>query len=218
MLGDEHLPEGVERSRRVFMPKAMFSTMQRSTRGAKFQWSLSHGSSGAIVAGGPHGLRIGLAQHPDLLETSFFDLFDVQHQFWPHFSDKEPSDPWDDTSLVPGVISVVSVGVGALTMVGSQAIGVRGLVKGVLRITNLLGKKMAWKWSVPVLGMFTIRFTVYLVLELLSSILWTVGRWVRTSHETLKVLRLASWDPRGKFRRAMKEQGKEVKVAEEVVK
>jgi mitofusin len=240
-LGEEHLPEGVERSRRVFMPEAMFSTMRRGTRGAKTRRSLSHGSHGAIVAGGLHGLGIGLAQRPDLLETTFFDLFDVQHQFWLHFGDKETLGE-RDTSLVPSVLSVASVGVGALTMMGGQAIGVRGLVEGVLRVTDLLGNETTRKWAAPVLGAFTIGLTAYFILELPSSIPRTVGRRVkasiirhdgdvvgdgetyvdvhagRISRETRKVLRLASWDLREKFRGAMEERGKEVTVAEEVVK
>ena len=238
-LGEEHLPEGVERSRRVFMPEAMFSTTRRGMRGAKTRRS-SHGTHGAIVAGGLHGLGIGLAQRPDLLETTFFDLFDVQHQFWLHFGDKETLGEQNDGSLVPSVLSVVSVGVGALTMVGGQAIGVRGLVEGVLRVTDLLGNETTRKWAAPVLGAFSIGLTAYLILELPSSIPRTVGRRVkasivkrdgdvvgetyvdahsgRISRETRKVLRLASWDLREKFRGAMEERGKEVKAAEEVVK
>ena len=240
-LGEEHLPEGVERSRRVFMPEAMFSTMRRGTRGAKSRRSSSAGSRDAIVAGGLHGLGIGLAQRPDLLETTFFDLFDVQHQLWLHFGDKDGLAEGDKMSLIPSVLSVASVGVGALTMVGGQTIGVRGLVEGVLRVTDLLGNETTGKWAAPVLGAFTIGLTAYLIMELPSSIPRTVGRRVRASivrqdgyvpegetyvdvhavrisRETRKVLRLASWDLREKFRGALEERGKEVKAAEEVVR
>ena len=239
-LGEEHLPEGVERSRRVFMPEAMFSAVRRGTKGTKTRRSSSHGTHGAIVAGGLHGLGIGLSQRPELLETTFFDLFDVQHQLSLHFGDKDTLGERDDTSLVPSVLSVVSVGVGALTMVGGQAIGVRGLVEGVLRVTDLLGNESTRKWAAPVLGAFTIGLTAYFILELPSSIPRTVGRRVRASilrrdedvagetyvdahserisRETRKVLRLASWDLREKFRGAMEETGKEVKVAEEAMK
>jgi len=241
-LGEEHLPEGVERSRRVFMPEAMFSTVRRSTRGAKGRRSSSRGGNGAIVAGGLHGLGIGLAQRSDLLETTFFDLFDVHHQFWLHFGDKDASDERDNMSSVPSVLSVASIGVGALTMVGGQAIGVRSLVEGVLRVTDLLGNETTRKWAAPVLGAFTIGLTAYLILELPNTIPRTVGRRVRASivrkdgnviyegetyvnvhagrvsRETRKVLRLASWDLREKFRGAMEERGKAVKVAEDMVK
>jgi len=110
-----------------------------------------------------------------------------------------------------------------------------------LRVTDLLGNEASRKWAAPVLGAFTIGLTAYLVLELPSSIPRTVGRRVRASivrkdgdvipegetyvdihatrisRETRKVLRLASWDLREKFRGTMEERGKEVKAAEETV-
>ncbi|RDB18939.1 Transmembrane GTPase fzo1 [Hypsizygus marmoreus] len=239
-LGEEHLPEGVERSRRVFMPEAMFSTVRHGTKGSKNRKSSSHGSGGAVVAGGLHGLGIGLAQRPDMLETTFLDLFDIHHQFSVHFGDEHNKEDADTSlsSSIPSALSVVSVGVGALTMVGGQAIGARGLIEGVLRITDLLGNETTRKWAAPVLGAFTIGFTAYLILELPSSIPRTVGRRVRASvvrkdgeretyvdahasrisKETRKVLRLASWDLREKFRGALEERSKEVKGAEEMEK
>ena len=234
-LGEEHLPEGVERSRRVFMPEAMFSVMRRGAKGMKSRRSSSY-AGGAVVAGGIHGLGIGLAQRSDLLDTTFFDLFDVHHQFWVHFGDDKNTSDEDDSST-PSALSIVSVGAGALTMVGGQAIGLRGLVEGIVRVTDLLENETARKWAAPVLGAVTIGLTAYLVLELPSSIPRTVGRRVkasvvrgdgveedmyvgvhvgRISRETRKVLRLASWDLRERFRGAMEERGKEVKGAEEM--
>ncbi|KAF5382507.1 hypothetical protein D9615_003063 [Tricholomella constricta] len=234
-LGESHLPEGVERSRRVFMPEAMFSAVRRGAKGNKNRRSLS--SQGAIVAGGVHGLGIGLAQRPDMLETTFLDLFDVHHQLWLHFGDGSTKEDEEHLSVVPSALSMVSVGVGALTMVGGQAIGARGLIEGVLRITDLVGNETTRTWAAPVLGAFTIGLTAYLILELPSSIPRTVGRRVRASvvrkdgsdgelfvdvhagrvsKETRKVLRLASWDLRERFRGAMEERSKEVKGAEEM--
>lgn len=238
-LGEVHLPEGVERSRRVFMPEAMFSTMRRGVKGSKARRS----STGAIVAGGTHGLGIGLAQRPDMLETTFLDLFDVHHQLWLHFGDpaahKEEEHEGSELAVIPSALSILSVGVGALTMVGGQAVGARGLIEGVLRITDLVGNETTRKWAAPVLGAVAIGATAYLVLELPSSIPRTVGRRVRASvtrkdgvdggvfvdahavrvsKETRKVLRLASWDLRERFRGAMEERSKEVKGAEEMEK
>jgi mitofusin len=235
VLGEEHLPEGVERSRRVFMPEAMFSTVRKGTKGAKSRRS---SVGGAVVAGGLHGLGIGLAQRPDMLETTFFDLFDMHHQFFVHFGNGKEDSLDSDDSSIPSALSVVSVGIGALTMVGGQAMGVRGLIEGIVRITDLVGNETTRKWAAPVLGAFTIGLTAYLILELPSSIPRTVGRRVkasvvrgngdgevyvdvhagRISRETRKVLRLASWDLRERFRGAMDERGKEVKGAEEMEK
>ncbi|KAG6900643.1 hypothetical protein C0993_006747 [Termitomyces sp. T159_Od127] len=233
-LGEAHLPEGVERSRRVFMPEAMFSAVRRGTKGHKNRRS----SSGAVVAGGIYGLGIGLAQRSDMLETTFSDLFDVHHQIWLHFGDGSLKDDDESLSLVPTALSVVSVGIGALTMVGGQAVGARSLLEGVLRIMDLVGSESTRKWAAPIVGAVTVGLSAYFILELPSSIPRTVGRRVRASvirkdgmsegelfvdahagrvsKETRKVLRLASWDLRERFRTAMEESSKEVRGAEEL--
>lgn len=238
-LADEHLPEGVERSRRVFMPEAMFSLrVGKRSKGLKSRRTSS--TSGAIVAGGIHGLGIGLAQRPELLETSFLDLFDAHHQFWVHFGD-DKADSADSDDMAPSALSVVSVGLGALTMVGGKTLGARGLIEGIIRISDMLSNETARKWAAPVVGAVTIGLTAYFILELPSTIPKTVGRRIksslikadeniaeddmfvnahagRISRETRKVLRLASWDLRERFRVAMDERGKEVKGAEEMEK
>ena len=232
-LGEEHLPVGVERSRRVFMPEAMFSAMRRGVKGVKNRRSSHSHIGGAIVAGGMNGLGIGLCQRPDLMETTFFDLFDVNHQFIVHFGDGKG----DEESSTHTALSFVGVGVGALTMVGGQAIGVRGIIEGIIRVTDLFGNQATRTWAVPVLGACTIGLATYFILELPASIPRTVGRRIkasivtrsgerdvdfvdahagRVSRETRKVLRLASWDLRERFRSAMEERSKEVKGAEEM--
>lgn len=236
-LGERHLPDGVERSRRVFMPEAMFSTVRRGAKGNKSRRFSSYGNiGGAIVAGGLHGLGIGLAERPDLMETTVLDLFDVHHQMWLHLGDGKSQE--DEESSV-SAMSIVSVGAGALTMVGGQAIGVRGIIEGFIRVSDMLSNETTRKWVAPVLGAVTIGMTAYLILELPNSIPKTVGRRVRASvlrgdgeeedafiainagrisRETRKVLRLASWDLKERFRGAMEERGKEVKAAEEMEK
>ncbi|KAF8889215.1 hypothetical protein CPB85DRAFT_1333897 [Mucidula mucida] len=231
-LAEEHLPAGVERNRRVFMPEAMFSAVRKNGKGHKGRRS---SVSGAIVAGGVHGLGIGLAQRTDMLETTFLDLFDIHHAMYVHLGDGKS----DEEASTPTALGLISVGVGALTMVGGQAVGARGIIEGIIRVTDLLGNETAKKWAAPVLGAFTIGLTAYLVLELPNSIPKTVGRRVkasvirsdgeeedtfidihagRISRETRKVLRLASWDLRGRFTNAMEERGKEVRSAEETEK
>lgn len=235
-LGEKHLPEGVERSRRVFMPEAMFSLVRRSKSGMKAERRRSmHGhGNGMVVAGGAVGLGIGLAGRPDMQETTILDLFDVGHQFWVHFGDASSKEE-EENSSAPTALGLVSVGVGALTMVGGQAIGVRGVIEGVVRLSDLLGNETARKWAAPVIGAVGLGAVVYVVLELPSSIPKTIGRRIRSSvlsdgeergewekkhaerigRETRKVLRLASWDLRERFRGAMEERGREVRNAEE---
>lgn len=229
-IGEKHLPEGIERSRRVFMPEAMFSSVRRANKGSKFRRS----SSQAIVAG---GVGLALAQRSDLLETTFFDLFDVYHHISIHFGDGKEDE--NKESSVPSALGLISVGAGALTMVGGQAIGARGLVEAIIRVSDILGNESTRKWVAPVLGAVTIGLTAYLVLELPNSIPKTIGRRVKASvtrgdhdeedafvvahadrvgRETRKVLRLASWDLKERFRSAMEERGKQVKTAEEMEK
>ncbi|KAF5309357.1 hypothetical protein D9611_014018 [Ephemerocybe angulata] len=237
-LGEEHLPAGVERNTRVFMPEAMFSTRRKGAKGVKSRRSSGSYShiGNAIVAGGLHGLGIGLAQRPDLTETSFFDLFDVNHQFFVHFGDGKHSSE-DADAMTPSALSVVSVGLGALTMVGGQALGARAILESIVRVTDLLSNESARKWAAPIIGAVTLGATAYLILELPSSIPRTVGRRVKASivrgdgselpvsfvdahatrvgKETRKVLRLAGWDLRERFRTSMDQRSKDVKSVEE---
>ncbi|KAH8114781.1 hypothetical protein DFH11DRAFT_1593448 [Phellopilus nigrolimitatus] len=229
-LGDRFLPEGVERSRRVFMPEAMFALHRVGKNGKQRR------SSGAVVAGGIYGLGIGLAQRQDMLETSFLDIFDAHHQYKAYFGDKTVASAEDDEESLPSALSVVSVGVGALTMIGGKTLGMRSIIEGAVRITDLFGNDTARKWAAPVLGAFAIGLSVYFVLELPNTIPRTVGRRVRAAlaradgddesttfvgahalrvtRETRKVLRIASWEQRERFLGAMDERAKEVEGAE----
>ncbi|KAG1869039.1 hypothetical protein DFJ58DRAFT_766791 [Suillus subalutaceus] len=227
-LGDVNLPEGVEKSRRVFMPEAMFS-LRSGKKGLRRRSSVT---ATAVVAGGVHNLGIGLSQRPDMLDTSALDIFDF-HRLWPHFTDDKKEA--DDEASPTTALSVVSVGVSALTMVGGQTFGARGIVDGIVRISELFGNETARKWAAPVLGAFVIGATAYFVLELPNTIPRTIGRRIRTSlvavdenatedqlfvnahagrvsRETRKVLRLASWDLKEHFRAAMEERGQERKA------
>ncbi|CAG7852758.1 Transmembrane GTPase fzo1 [Serendipita indica DSM 11827] len=229
-MEEVYLPEGVERSRRVFMPSAMFSL--RAAKKAKR-------NSGTLVVGGIHGLGIGLAQRPEMLDVSFLDIMDLQHRLSTHLKGSDESKSGlDSNDAAAGALSLASLGVGALTLASGKAVGLRGAFEGLVRITDLFGNETARKWAAPVLGAFTIGLTVYFVLELPSTIPKNVGRRIkaslirgeegqeeelkfvnahatRISRETRKVLRLASWDLRERFRGAMEERQQEVKANEE---
>ncbi|KAI6166638.1 hypothetical protein EDD17DRAFT_1544839 [Pisolithus thermaeus] len=215
-LGNEHLPQGVERSRRVFVPEAMFN---------------AH----AVVAGGVYNLGIGLAQRSDMLDTSFSDVFDFNHHLALHFGGGEG----DDNESNPTALSVLSVGVSALTMVSGKVIGARGLIDGAIRISDLSANETARTWVAPVIGAVVVGATAYFIYRLPDTIPKTIGRRIRASllkveentteaetfinahagrvsRETRKVLRLASWDLRERFRVAMEERGREVREAEEL--
>ena len=231
-LENAYLPEGVERSRRVFMPEAMFSVTRRGAKGIK-----ARRSSSAVVAGGLYGVGIGLAQRQDMLETTFFDLFDLPHKFSVHVSGGKEID--DEESSGFTALSIVRYSAGALTMVGGPAIGIRGLIGGAVWVTNLFENETARKWMAPIFGAAAVGLTAYLVLELPNSVPRTVGRRVRASiirgdgakhegyvefhaervsKEVRKVLRLATWDVRQKFGSALDDREQAVRVLEGTVR
>jgi mitofusin len=232
-IGEEHLPAGVERSRRVFMPEAMFSTHRMRNGKRKIR------RDSIVVAGGMLGLGIGLAARPEMIQPTFFDLLDVPHHFWVYFGDgKEIS----ENESGPSALSIMSVGIGVVTMVGGQAIGIRAFVESAVRIADVLSHETARDWAAPVFGAIVMGATAYFVLELPNSVPRTVGRRIRNSlikpessslgtqeeplfvdaqaarvtRETRKVLRLAAWDLKERFRVAIEERSHEVKGAEEM--
>lgn len=225
-LAEIHLPRGVERSRRVFLPEAMFSTTRKGGKGVRKRYA-----AGAVVAGGMYGVGLGLAQQHDLLETNFSDIFDFNHYFMVYFGDEKEG---EDEPPTPTALGILSIGVGVITMVGGQAFGLRGLIEGAVRVVDLLSNDRTRKWVAPVLGAFTIGMTAYLILDLPSSIPRTIGRRVKASilsrerelnfvdthaarvgRETRKVLRLASWDLKERYRGALEERTREVTGAEQ---
>ncbi|KAG6335614.1 hypothetical protein ID866_3471 [Astraeus odoratus] len=235
-LENEHLPQGVERSRRVFVPEAMFTVRPGKKRGLGRHHS---STSSAVVAGGVYNLGIGLAQRSDMLDTTFCDIFDFNYHLTVHFGGGKTDD--EDSETSPTALSVLSVGIGALTMVGGKAIGARGVIDGVVRISELFANESARRWVAPVVGAAVVGATAYFVFELPHSIPRNIGRRIRASllkveesateretfvsahaervsRETRKVLRLASWDLQERFRSAMEEVGREVRDAEELEK
>ncbi|KZS93811.1 hypothetical protein SISNIDRAFT_454256 [Sistotremastrum niveocremeum HHB9708] len=242
-LEEAHLPIGVERNRRIFVPEAMFSP-----RFKKGQDPKARRRSSAIVAGGTHGLGLGLAQRSELLEVTFFDLFDAQHYFSVHFGhtdgqSKKVEENNDDST--PSALSVMSLGMGAISVVGGKTLGARGIFSGLIRISDFFGNESTRRWAVPVIGFVTLGAAVYFVLELPNTIPKNIGRRIkaslaeqshlpsmtidgtdnanfvsgqsaRISRETRKVLRIASWDLRERFRSAMEDRAKEVREKEEI--
>ena len=233
---ERYLPEDVERSRRVFMPQAMFSPRPGPGKKATRRSGSYHGT---FVAGGTHGLGLGLAQRQDMLDVSFFDIFDAQHYLSIHLPSSDQSSS-SSSALVTqeNALGIASLGLGALTVAGGKAFGARGLIEGIVRISDLMANDKVRKWAAPVLGAFTVGLTIYYIIELPSSIPRNVGRRIKASlvtceegedelkfvnihtarvgREARKVLRLASWDLRERFRGAMEERGREVKSKEEM--
>ncbi|TFK63144.1 hypothetical protein BDN72DRAFT_847990 [Pluteus cervinus] len=193
-LGDKYLPAGVERNKRVFIPEAMFC-LRRTAKGRR-----RSSVGGAIVAGGSHGLGIGFAQRPELLETTFLDLFDFPYHLWSHFeSDEKAKAKEEEESGMPSALSLTGLGLSAMTMLGGQLVGLRGMIECVVRVTQLLESETAKKWAAPVLGALTIGLAGYVVVELPNTIPRTVGRRIRAEIGNLQpVMIVSSGGPRKK--------------------
>jgi len=134
----------------------------------------------------------------------------------------------------------MSVGVGVVTMIGGQAVGVRAFVEGAVRVMDILSNESARKWAAPVFGAIVLGTTTYLILDLPSSVPRTIGRRIQSSlvkpgssqvsaderfvdahaarvgRETRKVLRLASWDVKERFHTALDDCSREVRGAEQM--
>jgi len=198
------------RQPRVFVPAAMFN---RRARGS-----------------GAAGVGIGLSRTPELTESSASDVFDFEHWLETYVvlpsSDKKIED--STTAL-----SLASLGLGAATMVGTKTFGIRSIIQAV----DLLGNKTVRAWAAPVLLLAVIGGAAWVVVDLPYSIPRTVGRRItvslatpktgpafveghagRVGRETRKVLRLAAWDVRERYRAAGEETGRAVKEAECVQK
>ena len=130
------------------------------------------------AASSVHSLGIGLIQCPKLLEILFSDIFDIRHHFLVYFGDGGVSkDIEAEDELQAMALSVISVGVGTLTIVGGKTLGTQGIMEGIFHIMDLLGHETAHKWAMPVIGAFTIGLTAYLILELPNPILWAMDHW-----------------------------------------
>ncbi|CAE7148874.1 unnamed protein product [Rhizoctonia solani] len=214
------------RQPRVFVPAAMFNRRGRGT--------------------GTTGLGLGLARTPELTQSTMGDVFDFEHFIETYVllpstpSNDGPKRIEDSTTA----ISVASLGLGAATMVGTKTFGLRSLVQ----VADILGNKSVRAWAGPLLVLAVAGGISYLVLDLPYSIPRTVGRRIvgtlqqgkttqvglnltstctptfidghatRVSRETRKVIRLAAWDVRERYRAAGEETGRAVKEAEQVQK
>jgi mitofusin 2 len=221
-LAESHLPADVPRSKRVFMPEAMFrSASAPSASSAKSGKKGRHStpaasasrqpsrnsirttrrttSSSVVVAGGVHGLGIGLvtdlgaplASNRELTEEKggLGDVFDLYHHLAAlaksasSSKDKENEtselDEEDESSTALSLLSLGGAASLSLTMLGSQALGVRSLLSTVLKIGDVLGNEDSRRWVLPVLAVGGVGLGAWVVWELPQSIPRTVGRRVR---------------------------------------
>lgn len=212
--GSSLMPYEVKQSQRVFVPEAMFSRRE-STAFA------------------------GLGVNPDVVAVRLSDLFDVAHQVSVIVGSSSKKTDEEDKALVSGM----SLGIGALTLVGSNSLGVKTAVEAFVRVTDILGSRAARRWAAPVLLLLGAGAVAWLVIDLPKAVPRNVGRslkrelvaghnvhhsaavqhssnvfatmhGMRVTREVRKVLRIASWDLQEKFRVAIVQRRADVAKAE----
>ncbi|WWC91339.1 uncharacterized protein L201_006282 [Kwoniella dendrophila CBS 6074] len=227
-LGDAHLPADVERTNRKFNSKAMFSP-----RATRRQSSVA-------------SLGLGLAGQSQLGEVNVTDIFDLQHHFQLVRS-ALPSTLSSSTSneLVPfsTEVGAASLAVGAFSMISGKTLGLRAVVEGLVHFSDFVSNPATRRWIGPVIGVFSIGAIGFVLYELPRSIPKNVGRHIqeqllissgqsdesmnvpfpeyqsiRVSKEVRKVMRLAAWDLRERFRSAVEARSEVVKASEEIEK
>ncbi|BGP49987.1 mitofusin [Rhodotorula kratochvilovae] len=141
--------------------------------------------------------------------------------------------------------TIVGLGLGSIGMVGSRIIGIKGTMGSLTRMIEMLGSKQARKWAGPVIGVLTVGLVVYVIVDLPRAIPRNIGRKLalslspppspssssassqpvtfasahadRIAREVRKVLRLAGWDLRERFRAALDKAASERREVEGVV-
>ncbi|CAE6525542.1 unnamed protein product [Rhizoctonia solani] len=209
------------RQPRVFVPAAMFNRRGRGT--------------------GAAGVGIGLSRTPEYTQSTMGDVFDFEHWLETYILLPSTSDNTKKIEDSTTAISIASLGLGAATMVGTKTFGLRSVIQAI----DILGNKSVRAWAAPLLVLAVAGGISYMIIDLPYSIPRTVGRRIvhqlessnakadltssptptfidghaaRVSRETRKVLRLAAWDVRERYRAAGEETGRAVKEAEQVQK
>jgi len=237
-IGDKYLPEDVERSKRVFNPSAMFSVRPPS--------KLARRASGVNTLGLGLASRPQLADVSLIDIFDFTHHLSLARKSLPSSLQNTKSSSSTSTDLIPsfgaevGGLGIASLAVGMFTMSG-KAFGVSTLLDSALRVSDLIAHPLTRKWIGPVVGVFAVGAVGYIVYELPRSIPRNIGRHLqltltnletsdegmaaggypdiqaqRISKEVRKVMRLAAWDLRERFKGAVDARGEVVRQSEEV--
>ncbi|CAO1623535.1 unnamed protein product [Sympodiomycopsis kandeliae] len=168
-LGESYLPSDVERSQRVFVPEMMFSKrLRRRNVGT-----------------------VGLGLGTEIIQARITDIFDGPHYVSILTNAREAKDGQEGKSVSKhieedlGILSGVSLGVGALTLVGGKAYGAKSAIDAIVNLSNFFGNATVRKWGPTVVGLATAGFAVYLIQDLPHSIPRNIGRSMKRDLKAL---------------------------------
>ncbi|WFC94083.1 mitofusin [Malassezia brasiliensis] len=123
----------------------------------------------AMFAKRPTTHLAGLGVRVDLVAVRISDLFDVEHHLTfltqESKSDKET-----------GLVSSMSIGLGAMTLVGTRSLGLKTAVDAFVRVTDILGSRTARRWAAPVLLLLGVGALTWVVMDLPNAVPRNVGR------------------------------------------
>ncbi|KAL1925818.1 uncharacterized protein VTP21DRAFT_701 [Calcarisporiella thermophila] len=120
-------------------------------------------------------------------------------------------------------LSIVSVSLGACTMVGGRILGFKDAFTNVLHASNMVGASNLRKWIVPLLSIAGISLVVYVVSDMRNAVERKVARKIRRhldetyyieeearriTREGRKVLRFSSFNLQAHFQRAIEQHEK----------
>ncbi|WFD29718.1 mitofusin [Malassezia sp. CBS 17886] len=155
-LSDTYVPKEPEHTQRVFVPEAMFAKRD-----------------------GPTVALAGLGVSVDIVAVRVSDLFDVHHHLaLVTGTGRKPDakEASDETSLVPSL----SLGLGALTLVGTKSLGVKTAIEAFVRVTDILGSRAARRWAAPVLLVVSVGAVAWIAMDLPRAVPRNVGRSIQT--------------------------------------
>ncbi|WVQ93330.1 hypothetical protein IAU59_000398 [Kwoniella sp. CBS 9459] len=233
-LGDAHLPADVERSNRKFNPQAMFTP--RATGKAMRRQSSSVASLGLGLATQAHLAEVNVTDIFDLQHHIF-----IARAALPHSSSSSSSHELVPFQTELSGVGAASLAVGAFSMISGKTLGLRAVVEGIVHFSDFVSNPATRRWVGPIVGVCTVGAIAYVIYDLPRSIPRNVGRHLqstlsvssgtpgddanvpfsdaqaaRVGKEVRKVMRLAAWDLRERFRAAVEARGEAVKASEEM--
>jgi len=216
---------------RIFNHKAMFSKRRQALEKRK----RSQHSASALTEAERQLVKFSAATSE--IELSFLDLLDVDRLLRLGRSSLLMSpkstlagDIGSKALVEAGsALSMASLGVGAITMFGTRVVGVKSVIEAITSLCELLGSRAARKWAGPIAGVMTLALGAYIIHDLPRAIPANIGRKLhaqlvsaefsaveseRIAGETRKVMRMAGWDLRERFRAALEASEKDRRAVE----
>lgn len=153
-MGTEKLPDDVEKPVFVARPEAMFAKRRaaRSTAAA--------------------GLGLGA----EVVEVRLSDIFDAHHHLMVITGSTDEDDAKKDHDEEMSLVNSLSLGIGALTLVGGKAFGAKSAVEALVRVSDLIGNPAVRRWALPVFLVASTGMVAWTIVDLPNSIPRNVGR------------------------------------------